>query len=247
MTKRFFILGLSLISLQCTLAATGTTITESWSTITGDTIEKICTTQVEPVCNKEGKMYSNSCLAWDQETSFDYCKKPVNLSNEKELIQRAYTNHITKFNSIKSFQWSYPVTRAQAAKMLATRWKLIYPEIGQTSKLACKFSDIQNQPSDLQDAITQSCQFWLFQWYQWRFMPTQYITKGQLLTVLQRIVGAKYANTQHRPEKVFSRQAFYETAGTTANNSIDRLTFVTILAHSYNILSDDLSFNSSIW
>jgi hypothetical protein len=57
----------------------------------------------------------------------------------------------------------------------------------------------------------------------------------------------KYATTKDLPEKVLSRQAFYDTAGTTANNTVDKLFFITILAHSYNILSDDLSFNSSMW
>jgi hypothetical protein len=131
--------------------------------------------------------------------------------------------------------------------MVSTRWKLIYPELWQTTKLNCKFSDIKNQPSDLQAHITQSCKYGLFQWYQWRFMPTQHITKGQMLIVLKRIIWIKYANTQSRPEKVFSRQAFYETAGDSVNNSLDRITFITLLGHSYNILSDSLSFNSSIW
>jgi hypothetical protein len=64
----------------------------------------ICTTQFAPVCDKEGKIYSNSCMAGDREKSFDYCNKPISLGDEKATIQRAYDNNITKFNTVTSFQ-----------------------------------------------------------------------------------------------------------------------------------------------
>jgi hypothetical protein len=49
-------------------------------------------------------MYRNSCLANNTDTSFDYCKKPIKLSEEKAILDRAHTNKITKFNTIESFQ-----------------------------------------------------------------------------------------------------------------------------------------------
>jgi hypothetical protein len=39
----------------------------------------------------------------------------------------------------------------------------MYPEIGQTAKMSCEFSDIQDQATDLQEYIIQSCQYGLFQ------------------------------------------------------------------------------------
>lgn len=239
-----------IIMLSICIWITWTTFATSWSTdISNWTVnnEVICTTIFSPVCDKEGIMYSNSCLAGTKETSFDYCRKPINIGSEEAIIQRAYDLGITKFKTLKTFQWSYPVTRAQAAKMLTVRWKTIYPEIWQTQKLSCKFSDIQNQTPDLQDYITQSCQYGLFQWYQWYFMPTQYITKWQMLIVLKRVISMKYDTTENQPRTISSRQAFYDTAGETSNNVLDKMFFVHILAHSYNILSDSLSFNSSIW
>ena len=64
----------------------------------------ICTANFAPVCDKEGKMYSNSCVAGDKDISFDYCKKPINIGDQKTTLQRAYDNGITKFNTLKSFQ-----------------------------------------------------------------------------------------------------------------------------------------------
>lgn len=236
-----------MVSFSFTFASNDIIANTGTTTSTGSTEEVICTTIFAPVCDKDGKMYSNSCLAKTPDTSFDYCNKPINLGDEQEILDRAYTNNITKFNTLSSFQWASLITRAQAAKMLSVRSKLIYPELGQTSKLSCHFDDINDQASDLQDYIIQSCQYGLFQGYQWHFMPKDYITKGQMLIVLKRFIAIKYVNIQERPEKVLSWKAFYDTAGDTVNKPLDRTFFLTLLAHSYNMLSDSLSFNSGIF
>ena len=102
MIKRFIILLLSYLTLHFSFANAETLVINSGSNSTSsDNIEKICTTQVAPVCDKEGKMYTNTCLAGNKDTSFDYCKKPINLGNQENIIQRAYDKGITKFNTIK--------------------------------------------------------------------------------------------------------------------------------------------------
>ena len=102
MIKKFIILLLSYLTLHSTFVnAENFIINSGANNISGSNIEMICTTKINPVCDINGVMYNNSCLAGEKDTSFDYCRKPINLSDEKALIQRAYDKGITKFNTIQ--------------------------------------------------------------------------------------------------------------------------------------------------
>ena len=65
-----------------------------------------------------------------------------------------------------------------------------------TNKTSCDFNDLNSARADLKDLIKESCQLWLFQWSNWKFMPTQSLTNAQAITVLMRMIVGMQDETQ---------------------------------------------------
>jgi hypothetical protein len=82
------------------------------------------------------------------------------------------------------------IRRDEAAKMfvkfyeeLLEEWELV-----DEATNSCEFFDLSTARPDLPDLIKSSCEYWLFKWYKWKFMPTDKITNWQAVVVLIRLL-----------------------------------------------------------
>ncbi len=108
--------------------------------------------------------------------------------NELELaIQTLYKFKSTKFNNLKDFMPDKNIRRDEAAKMYLqfASWASILPN---KQNNECKFWDLKNAWPDIIPMIWEVCKYWLFKWYNWKFMPTENITKWQAVVVLIRLI-----------------------------------------------------------
>lgn len=108
---------------------------------------------------------------------------------EQELqdsINWMYDNWLTKFNTPDSFMYKRWLRRDEAAKFFVQYAKLMW-KTPDYSKKWCNFKDLNQAWDDLRDIIIESCQLWLFQWYNGKFMPTQNLTNAQAIAVFMRL------------------------------------------------------------
>ena len=113
---------------------------------------------------------------------------------------------LTKFTNPTDFMSTKSLRRDEATKFFvqyATEILWLAPD---TSKTSCNFSDLGKARPDLKDLIKESCQLWLFQWTNGKFMPTQSLTNAQAITVLIRMIDGKKDETQwHFAQKYFEK------------------------------------------
>jgi len=107
----------------------------------------------------------------------------------EEAISLLYKYNITKFDNVDSFMPQKAIRRDEAAKMFVS----FYEELLENWKVekntgSCSFLDLNNSRPDLPNLIQKSCEYWLFKWYKWNFMPTDSITNGQAVVVLMRLL-----------------------------------------------------------
>ena len=127
-------------------------------------------------------------------------------SSLNESISRMNQNWLTKFNNARDFMSSNNLRRDEASKFFVQYAKEILWLKPDTSKTSCNFNDLDKSWPDLKTQIKESCQLWLFQWYNWKFMPTQQITNAQAITVFIRMLDGKKDETQwHFAQKYFEK------------------------------------------
>lgn len=116
------------------------------------------------------------------------------------------TNWLTKFTNAQDFMATKTLRRDEASKFFvqyATEILWLTPD---TSKASCNFNDLGKARPDLKDLVKEACQLWLFQWANWKFMPTQSLTNAQAITVLIRMIDGKKDETQwHFAQKYFEK------------------------------------------
>ena len=110
------------------------------------------------------------------------------LNELKSAINWMHSKWLTIFNTPESFMYQNWLRRDEAAKFFVKYAKEILGKTPDTSKLWCDFFDLVNARPDLQDIVVESCQLWLFQWYQGHFMPDQKLTNAQALAVFIRMI-----------------------------------------------------------
>ena len=113
-----------------------------------------------------------------------------NTSNLPELNQAIlwmYEKWLTIFNEPQSFMAYNWLRRDEAAKFFVRFAKEVMWMTPDYSKQWCTFKDLDQAWPDLKDIIVESCQLGLFQWSNWKFMPTQQLTNAQALTVFMRL------------------------------------------------------------
>lgn len=123
-----------------------------------------------------------------------------------DLIQWGYDNNITKYATQDTFMGNTPITREQAAKMIWTRITSQRSLEIPMSVDACTFSDSNEIDSSLTDRVGISCNYGLFRWYKGKFMPKEYLTLEDIITVWERLAEQnsiinEYAKTVKLPSE----------------------------------------------
>jgi len=106
-----------------------------------------------------------------------------------------HSNWLTKFDNASDFMSTQSLRRDEATKFFVQYAKESLGLSPDTSK-SCNFTDLDKARPDLKDLIKESCQLGLFQWYNWKFMPTQSLTNAQAITVLIRMIDGNKDETQ---------------------------------------------------
>lgn len=116
-------------------------------------------------------------------------------------------NGLTKFTNAQDFMANQNLRRDEATKFFVQYAKQIQKSISDETKTECnKFADLNKWRSDLADSMKDSCKIGLFQWTNWKFMPTQSLTNAQAITVVMRMIDGKQDETQwHFAQNYFER------------------------------------------
>ncbi len=123
-----------------------------------------------------------------------------------QAISWMNTNWLTKFTNATDFMATKSLRRDEATKFFVQYATEILWRTPDTSKTSCNFSDLSKARPDLKDLIKESCQLGLFQWTNWKFMPTQSLTNAQAITVLIRMIDGQKDETQgHFAQKYFEK------------------------------------------
>ncbi|MBQ7073720.1 hypothetical protein IJM86_01360 [bacterium] len=110
-------------------------------------------------------------------------------SENDTMIEKLHQYGITVFTTWDSFMPQNAIRRDEAAKMLTITKQFFTPTKGEKSKNQnCEFSDLNEAWDDLKDLIKTSCYEGLFHGHQGKFMPQKFITNGEILTVIGRIL-----------------------------------------------------------
>lgn len=118
--------------------------------------------------------------------------------------------------------------RDEAAKFFVQYAKQVMWKIPNYFDTSCKFNDLNKAWPDLKDIVVESCQLWLFQWHNGKFMPTDKLTNAQAITVFMRLIDwykdetwTHYANEYYK-----KAQQLWLLSWTPLNNSdnFDRYT-----------------------
>lgn len=113
---------------------------------------------------------------------------------------------LTKFTNATDFMATKSLRRDEATKFFVQYATEILSLTPDTAKTACNFTDLNKAWPDLKDLIRESCQLWLFQWANGKFMPTQSLTNAQAITVLIRMIDGEKDETQwHFAQKYFEK------------------------------------------
>lgn len=164
----------------------------------------VCTFPTGKVC-EERSYFKWECLAtyatWailPSTTGESYATWAILPTNVISSLEWAYTQGITKFNTMKDFNWDKSLTREQAAKMFIAFAKTLNDDSAMKydTKAACGFSDLNQADKTLQSHITEACKYGLFKGSKGKYMPTDKITIEQTVIVLKRILGDKYSSLE---------------------------------------------------
>lgn len=121
----------------------------------------------------------------------------------QESISWMNQQWLTIFDSPDSFMSDGWLRRDEAAKFFVNyAIKVLNKEIIEDKD--CSFKDANQARPDLKDVIIQACQLWLFQWYNWKFMPQEKLTNWQAITVFVRLIdGQKDESLWHFAKEYF--------------------------------------------
>lgn len=135
-------------------------------------------------------------LKWLVINAADYID---NLWNEYQELDEAiswmFTNWLTIFNNKSDFMYQNWLRRDEAAKFFVNYAKEVIWLTPDYSNSDCIFDDLDEARDDLKDIVIESCQLGLFQWSNWKFMPTEWLTNAQTITVFMRLLEWKKDET----------------------------------------------------
>ena len=112
---------------------------------------------------------------------------PIDLETEfSEALTWMYENWLTKYNNKDDYKMYDLVTRGEASKIIWQAYSILwYEDVTKSSN--CDFSDLNSFDSTLIPYISNVCKWWLFKWYDGKYMPQDNLTKAQAMAVLLRM------------------------------------------------------------
>lgn len=126
--------------------------------------------------------------------------------SDQEVISWLYSNWLTKYSSTMEFRPYDSITRGEAAKFMVEYAKL--QNLTKTRRSSeCIFSDTNAYDKSLVPYITEACEYWLFKWFNGKYIPTNLITKGEAIAV---VIRSKYGI---QDESNFPRYKEYYSIG----------------------------------
>lgn len=171
--------------------------------------------------------WSNSNIlvnSWANNTSwttpnFDIQVNSWNLLSEfGQALAWMYSNWITTFSNEKDYLPDAFLTREQASKLI---WKayqaLWYPDVSKNS--SCVFKDSVSVTPVLLSNVQNACKRWLFKWNaQWNFLPSNTISKAEIMVVLIRMFEWKNSDETTKPRRSVYFRKWYAIGITNQNN-----------------------------
>lgn len=124
-----------------------------------------------------------------------------------DAVAWLHENGLTMFSNTTDYRPDNYIRRDEAAKFFVNYVKLMGSTEYTKDDSECKFSDISQSHSDLQNIVIESCKLWLFQWSSGKFLPRNGITNAQAITVLVRLVDGRQSESgvSHRSDNYYKR------------------------------------------
>lgn len=124
-----------------------------------------------------------------------------------DAVSWLHDNGLTMFSNTTDYKPNNYIRRDEAAKFFVNYAKLLGIADYTKDDSQCKFSDISQSHSDLQNIVIESCKLWLFQWSSGKFLPRNGITNGQAITVLIRLIDGRQSESwvTHRSDNYYKK------------------------------------------
>lgn len=148
-------------------------------------------------------------------------------SDLDQAVSWMNSNWLTKFTNTQDFMATNNLRRDEASKFFVQYAVNILSITTSKSDVNCiGFLDLYKARPDLTEMIRESCNLWMFKWYDLKFMPTDKLTNWQAITVLIRLIDWPKDETQWH-----FAQKYYEKASelgildglNISNNTFDKL------------------------
>lgn len=110
-----------------------------------------------------------------------------------------YANWLTMYNNSGDYRMYDVLTREEAAKIIWQAYTVFGLDTGVIKNNSCTFQDADSFNPTLSTHIANVCQWWLFQWSDWNYMPRNNLTKAQAIAVLIRMIEWKMSYELQTP------------------------------------------------
>lgn len=110
-----------------------------------------------------------------------------------------YANWLTMYNNSGDYRMYDVLTREEAAKIIWQAYAVFGLDTGVIKNNSCTFQDANSFNPTLSTHIANVCQWWLFQWSDWNYMPRNNLTKAQAMAVLIRMIEWKMSYELQTP------------------------------------------------
>ena len=126
----------------------------------------------------------------------------TNINPEDEFAMALawmYANWLTMYNNSGDYRMYDVLTREEAAKIIWQAYNVFGLDTGIVKNNSCTFQDAELFNPTLSAHIANVCQWWLFQWSDWNYMPRNNLTKAQAMVVLIRMIEWKMSYELQTP------------------------------------------------
>lgn len=155
-----------------------------------------------------------------------------------------YANGLTSYWSEESYRPHDNLTREEATKIIWQAYKVLWYAQDEKNN-ACTFNDEDIMDTTLITYIQDTCKWGLFKWANGKFMPKEYLTKGQTLAVLIRMLEWKVSYEWQEPRwKEYYRKGYSvwitkENTMTNFEKNITRYEIALFIYRVKNIATND--------
>lgn len=125
---------------------------------------------------------------------------PINPEDEfANALAWMYKNWLTMYDNSGDYRMYDLLTREEAAKIIWQAYNVFWLDTWLVKNTACSFSDSNIFDPTLKNHIANVCQWWLFQWANWAYLPKDNLTKAQAMAVLVRMIEWKMSYELQTP------------------------------------------------